>query len=163
MNRYVHADCCERSFDNPLLYESGWKKKLNYVIAFSRHSVVDVTARYTIRFDEVLSRRINASEAVVSKQIHILNEQMEIFHRNLLMRESNIGGLSSGRNCSFRFDSGGGSFGVPMDELRERRRCTVRDLDRLLFSTTASKPEETIGRISGDEAWKKARGEDGSL
>uniref|UniRef100_A0A804MR44 Peptide-N(4)-(N-acetyl-beta-glucosaminyl)asparagine amidase n=1 Tax=Zea mays TaxID=4577 RepID=A0A804MR44_MAIZE len=63
--RWMHLDPCEGVYDNPLLYEKGWNKKLNYVIAISKDGVRDVTKRYTRKWHEVLSRRIITSEETV--------------------------------------------------------------------------------------------------
>lgn len=55
--RWLHADSCENKMDTPLMYERGWGKKLNYIIAYSRDELVDVTWRYTANQNEVLKRR----------------------------------------------------------------------------------------------------------
>ena len=57
LQRYVHVDPCERAFDAPLMYESGWKKQLSYVFSFSRHGVVDATSKYTRQLGCILERR----------------------------------------------------------------------------------------------------------
>ena len=57
LDRYVHIDPCERAFDKPLMYESGWNKKLTHVISFSRCGVVNATPRYTRSLGQVILRR----------------------------------------------------------------------------------------------------------
>ena len=55
--RWVHVDPCEAKVDAPLLYESGWGKKLAYVVAVSKDEVVDVSSRYATQPKVLASRR----------------------------------------------------------------------------------------------------------
>ncbi len=56
--RWTHVDACEGAYDAPFMYESGWGKKLSYVFANGENYVVDVTPRYTQRWEEVRTRRV---------------------------------------------------------------------------------------------------------
>lgn len=57
LNRFVHADPCERALDTPLMYEGGWNKKLTHILSFSRYGVIDASSRYSRKLTEVITRR----------------------------------------------------------------------------------------------------------
>ncbi|ODQ47244.1 hypothetical protein PICMEDRAFT_15226 [Pichia membranifaciens NRRL Y-2026] len=44
--RWIHLDACENAYDQPLLYNTGWGKKMSYVFAVKESYIVDVTDRY---------------------------------------------------------------------------------------------------------------------
>ncbi|PKA52565.1 Peptide-N(4)-(N-acetyl-beta-glucosaminyl)asparagine amidase [Apostasia shenzhenica] len=76
LGRWMHLDPCEAIYDTPLLYEKGWNKKLNYVIAVSKDGVYDVTKRYTRKWPEVLSRRNITTEAVASDVLSSITKEL---------------------------------------------------------------------------------------
>lgn len=76
-NRWVHVDPCENSYDNPLLYEVGWGKKLTYIIAVSHDDIQDVTPRYSNDFKSILSRRKDVNEMWLVGAIVKLRKEMQ--------------------------------------------------------------------------------------
>ncbi|CAA7058789.1 unnamed protein product, partial [Microthlaspi erraticum] len=72
LGRWIHLDPCEGVYDKPMLYEKGWGKKLNYVIAISKDGVCDVTKRYTKKWHEVLSRRTLTTESSLQAVLRTL-------------------------------------------------------------------------------------------
>ncbi|KAG6533165.1 hypothetical protein ZIOFF_007031 [Zingiber officinale] len=75
LGRWIHLDPCEGVYDNPLLYEKGWNKKLNYTIAIAKDGVYDVTKRYTRKWHEVLSRRSLATETNVAAILSLIRKE----------------------------------------------------------------------------------------
>eukprot|EP00178_Gracilaria_changii_P027987 TRINITY_DN939_c0_g1_i1.p2 TRINITY_DN939_c0_g1~~TRINITY_DN939_c0_g1_i1.p2 ORF type:complete len:431 (+),score=48.54 TRINITY_DN939_c0_g1_i1:42-1334(+) len=71
--RWVHADSCEDIMDEPLLYEKGWGKKLNYCIATGVDVVLDVTKRYTQNFEKLKERRTLAREELLHQGLYSLH------------------------------------------------------------------------------------------
>lgn len=134
---WIHCDSCEGVLDSPLMYESGWQKKLSYVIAFSIEEVVDVTKRYTRHFydSEFQKRRrdIGISEEFLSEALRNINNQLQIFmppYRATFIKKKQE---------------------KEMEELEQKQSISEDNL----------KDEEKRGRISGSKEWKEARGESG--
>lgn len=76
LGRWVHMDSCENSFDQPLLYEDGWGKKLTYCVSVSNIEVVDVTKRYVIDpyFNKI--RRTLVNEDWLDSHLKMKREQL---------------------------------------------------------------------------------------
>lgn len=76
--RWIHCDSCEGpdALDKPLLYETGWGKKLTYVLAFADCGVADVSRRYTSNYAELLTRRNLARENWLISTIFVVNGKL---------------------------------------------------------------------------------------
>ncbi|KAL5566255.1 hypothetical protein UlMin_029419 [Ulmus minor] len=132
LGRWMHLDPCEGVYDRPLLYESGWNKKLNYVIAIAKDGVYDVTKRYTRKWHEVLSRRNITTESSLST---VLNKITHECRRGFTSQVLSV-----------------------LEDRDEKERLA---LEGDLYSNddaSISLP----GRRSGDEEWRKSRLEFGS-
>eukprot|EP00164_Ancoracysta_twista_P002804 GFYU01003729.1.p1 GENE.GFYU01003729.1~~GFYU01003729.1.p1 ORF type:complete len:1078 (-),score=216.65 GFYU01003729.1:197-3391(-) len=74
--KWLHLDSCEQAFDEPLMYESGWGKSLNYIVSFSSEEVIDVTKRYTRKWGEVMTRRTMCSEGWLQQVVQVLDTRI---------------------------------------------------------------------------------------
>lgn len=72
--KWLHCDSCENICDKPLIYESGWKKKISYVIAYSGEEVQDVTWRYTSHHKDILKNRNKCTEQELIEALFKLRE-----------------------------------------------------------------------------------------
>ncbi|KAL1512924.1 hypothetical protein ABEB36_002425 [Hypothenemus hampei] len=77
--RWIHCDPCENVCDRPLMYETGWDKKISYIIAYSDEEVQDVTWRYTSNFEAVRNRRMLCDEGEL---INVLGKMRQERQRN---------------------------------------------------------------------------------
>jgi len=181
--RYCHCDPCENALDAPLTYEHGWGKNLTYVLSVSRHGVVDATAKYTRKLSEVLERRCalgtGFSEAWLRTELAIADGQLRDGWRLRAVHIPHLRGASV--FCMDASDPPGSgllALAQGADAMRawaakaaaladaareERSRSLKRELQALALRAGIGqwKLAEMLGRISGDERWKRARGEEG--
>ena len=66
--------------DKPKIYDHGWKKKLNYVLATSIHEIQDVTKRYVINHEQLKKRRSWGKEDWLNK---LVMDQTDTWQKNL--------------------------------------------------------------------------------
>lgn len=132
LQRWVHCDPCENAYDTPLMYESGWGKRLSYVLGFGQMQFVDVTKRYTRKWNEVLSRRTIVAETWL---------------------ETTLSSLNSIRLSQCSKDQAA--------ELRDRTIKEAIELESAATLSTSLKFGELQSRQSGAQEWKEARGENG--
>lgn len=136
LGRWLHCDSCENAMDAPLMYESGWGKKLTYVISCARDEVVDVTWRYTKKKEEVLGRRNLVSEGWLQSAVTALDRKQRIGRK--VVNATRAAAIESRRK-------------VEMKQLADGPDA----LDR-------NKEAENCGRISGSVVWRRSRNELGS-
>ena len=75
--RWLHCDPCERALDRPHMYEAGWGKKHQYVLAAACDEVADVTFRYSVDFAATSGRRRAYSEPGVAQTLGAVNRQLQ--------------------------------------------------------------------------------------
>lgn len=131
------ADSCEGIINKPSMYESGWGKKLSYILAISLDEVVDVTPRYTRNWnntDFAARRREVCSSEAVSAQIVA--------------------------QCSQRLRQGASkSSKARFEELRRMEHAALEGFKAVSVWTEEEKHGR--GRISGSLQWRLSRQEGG--
>lgn len=117
------------------MYEAGWGKKLNYVVAFAADHCIDVTWRYTRQAQDVLNRRrqYTSSETACDAIIQQACQRL-------------VGGIN---NTKARKD------------LEQRLGREMAQLNRSRDTTTWDNVYAQ-GRLSGSLEWKQTRAETGN-
>ncbi|XP_055389982.1 peptide-N(4)-(N-acetyl-beta-glucosaminyl)asparagine amidase [Condylostylus longicornis] len=76
--RWIHIDPSDNVLDAPLMYQHGWKRKIDYVLAYSRDDIQDVTWRYTNNHKDILKLRRNCREDELLEAIMLLRKKRQI-------------------------------------------------------------------------------------
>mmetsp|Transcript_760 Transcript_760/g.1304 ORF Transcript_760/g.1304 Transcript_760/m.1304 type:complete len:849 (-) Transcript_760:1998-4544(-) len=139
LGRWIMCDSCEGVIDAPSMYEKGWGKNLNYILAFTTDSVVDVTRRYTrkIKTGEFQARRNSVCPGGDSLS------EMIIAQFNTELRNS--------QRLSPKH----------LEELDRRIAHEKRFLEHAEIMTSWDTTDYSEGRQSGSLSWRISRGETG--
>ncbi|KAH8338779.1 hypothetical protein KR074_010073 [Drosophila pseudoananassae] len=92
-NRWLHVDPSENVVDSPLMYQHGWKRNIDYVLAYSRDDVQDVTWRYTNNHKQILQlRRLCSEDELVRTLCEIRAKRRQNFsaERRFLLGQRNM-------------------------------------------------------------------------
>jgi len=114
------------------MYEKGWRKKLTYIIAYSRDEVQDVTWRYTRDQEAVMKRRKTCAE-----------QSLMYLLQSLTYQRQNSANYSSARR----------------EYVVKRKLLELADMLYIPNSQKDSDEEVYEGRTSGSLMWRLARGE----
>lgn len=69
-NRWLHVDPSDVVVDSPLMYQHGWKRPIDYVLAVSHYDVCDVTWRYCNDDRQaLLKRRTRCPESALETKL----------------------------------------------------------------------------------------------
>ncbi|ALC40741.1 Pngl [Drosophila busckii] len=77
-NRWLHVDPSDNVVDSPLMYQHGWKRGIDYVLAYSRDDVQDVTWRYTNNHKHVRETRLLCSEQELVETLNEIRAKRQI-------------------------------------------------------------------------------------
>lgn len=140
LGKWIMCDGCEGVIDEPAMYEKGWGKDLNCILAFTTNSVVDVTRRYT---------RKSKSAEFQQRRRAITNSE---FQSELIIAQFNANLRNSER--------------LPVKQLEELDRRLVLEKSFLESTEKMNSWDDNDyceGRQSGSLEWRISRGESGYL
>lgn len=75
--RWIHLDSCEAAFDEPLIYQDGWGKKMSYCFGASVEGIRDVTKRYVTKPESALPRN-KINENLLSRTLKELTDERRV-------------------------------------------------------------------------------------
>ncbi|CAD6189724.1 unnamed protein product [Caenorhabditis auriculariae] len=130
--RWVHCDPCENIIDCPLIYEKGWGKKLQYVIGYGIDHIYDVTWRYVVDSRKTFDLRRDVRPETFSSFLTKLNARQ-------------LSNITAERK----------------KEVITRRMYDLVEMVSAESSKRQADNKAYSGRTTGDEAWRRSRGEMG--
>lgn len=163
---WLHVDACEAAIDNPHMYETGWGKKLNCIVATGVQHCMDVTPAYTRAWLDVLTRRAAiAPEPALAAMVNASNWQ-------LLSTAVVQPARSSAVSASTIAASVRAGHGITSHGLLEWARMAGATVAAARLQSTSlaanllgdvqrTSDAEFQGRLSGALAWRQQRGEVG--
>jgi Transglutaminase-like enzymes, putative cysteine proteases len=139
LGRWIMCDSCEGVIDAPSMYEKGWGKDLNYILAFTVDSVVDVTRRYTRKF----------------KTVEFQQRRKSVYPGGDGLSEMILAQFNTELRHTQRLSS------KHLEELDRRLSIERKFLEATESITSWDATDYSEGRQSGSLSWRMSRGEAG--
>uniref|UniRef100_A0A6P4FMM2 Peptide-N(4)-(N-acetyl-beta-glucosaminyl)asparagine amidase n=1 Tax=Drosophila rhopaloa TaxID=1041015 RepID=A0A6P4FMM2_DRORH len=179
--RWLHVDPSDNVVDSPLMYQHGWKRDIDYVLAYSRDDIQDVTWRYTNDHQKILQLRklcsekelVQTLEAIRTKRRRNCTAERRLFlgQRNMyevigltLERkptENELKGRSSG-SLSWRQSRGEHTFTnifvfTPSEAESQKRQLNLRYSCATDTYERYVKDKEGVTILDTYKTWQKAQ------
>lgn len=133
--RWIHLDSCENAFNEPLLYCNNWGKKMSYVIGVWDNGIVDLLTKYIDARDP--SKQLPRN-AIGENDLTSLLSYLDARKKRAIEDRDLL-------------------YAVHVMDVNEKKYLSGNSLyDNVLVSNR-------VGRESGNEEWKKERGEVGEV
>jgi len=174
LSRWVPFDSCENAWDSPMMYSSGWGKKLTYIFGCSRDDFVDVSSRYVAKYQDMLGRRTLVNEIWLKKCVDALdltarlrcaNKEGTTLHdwaMNATRRQSEAASLEDRRNGGDGKLKKTSSDDQKSTGEKSTENVTDNEYDGGERKQNQLTEAERRGRTTGSVEWRAARGELGS-
>lgn len=152
LQRWVHLDPCENSWDEPSLYCNNWGKQMSWVIGIGDDYVIDLSSKYIVNPEKQIPKSLVADERMVNLAIRRINAHLA---QTLWER---IKSSSGSEDDSYR------KFYHEYLLLKGKEFASFKKPTKV---GTGQRPSRTSheqdlkGRQSGSSAWTAARGENG--
>ncbi|ORX33678.1 hypothetical protein BD324DRAFT_639140 [Kockovaella imperatae] len=137
LKHWVHADACEAAINQNMLYDKGWGKVLNLVIAVGADGFEDVTRAYVSDWDACLSRRY--ARGGNEKALRRVMAEMTITHRLTTLSQTDLKRL---------------------EETDSLQQAWMTDTVR---RAKEAEWQQVGGRVSGPAEWRARRAELGQV
>ncbi|WPK26672.1 hypothetical protein PUMCH_004031 [Australozyma saopauloensis] len=150
LQKWIHLDPCENSWNEPSLYCNNWGKKMSWVIGVGDDLIVDLSSKYVTSPEKCIAKSLVADERQIKNALRRINAKLA--HKLWTEIKSDS---KSESECLKRF--------YDTYLLRNgREQALLRSATATKDAGASATDAAVKGRQSGSSEWTASRGEDGS-